>query len=142
MGYLMPKLASEMNHLRAPLNERWRKRISEANILDRLLQHFAGTLKPPLTASQVQVGLKLVSKVMPDLKAVEVKGYVAHLAMNRQELENRLTALGYSPDEVWDRLEGKTQQKQQVIESDGKDTDTKSVDQDTQVIDMQGEKGT
>lgn len=83
--------------------DRTRKKISDANILDRLLQHFAGTLEKPLNAGQIQIGLKLVNKIAPDLKQVEYRGEL-RIMVTKQDIDSRLIEFGIDADKVWKEL--------------------------------------
>ena len=81
--------------------ERYRKKISEGNILDRLLKHFHNQLRVPLDNGQVMLGIKLVGKVLPDLQSIEVSGAINVNVMNRLELDARMITLGRDPSTVW-----------------------------------------
>jgi hypothetical protein len=129
------------NDIQATISERWRDRISKAKILERLLKHYAGLLDPPLDQGQITIGLKLVSKIMPDLKSVDVSGRIEHIHMSRLELEGRLVALGRDPNEVWQSLEKR--HKIQALALNGKGAiDSVSTAHDTQDVDIIEEHGT
>jgi hypothetical protein len=59
---------------RKPYPEKAKDRIRQAKILNRLIKHFNG--EQELSQSQVNVGLRLLGKLLPDLKAVEQTGEV------------------------------------------------------------------
>jgi len=50
---------------------RTRERIQAAKVTDRLIQGFNGEVE--LSRDQIRIGLKLMDKVLPSLKAVEVE---------------------------------------------------------------------
>lgn len=50
------------------MSEEHRTKISNSKIFNRLLSHAEGTLE--MTPTQVQVGLALMKKVLPDLSSV------------------------------------------------------------------------
>lgn len=54
------------------MTEEHRLKISNSNILNRLLKHMEGEVE--LTQTQVTVGLALLKKVMPDLQAIQHSG--------------------------------------------------------------------
>ena len=83
--------------------ERMRLRIQSSNMLDRLIRHVTDELE--MSATQCQVALKLVGKILPDLKQVEVNATVEHKSLNIHELNGRLIALGRDPQSVWDSLD-------------------------------------
>jgi hypothetical protein len=97
----MPKI----KQLQVPLHDRWKDRISRAKVLERLLKHYQGELDPPMDQSQVTIGLRLLDKILPSLKAVDVSGRIEHQHLTRLELEARLIALGRDPADVWQQLE-------------------------------------
>lgn len=60
---------------RAPgfiMTEEHRRKIANSNVLKYLLEHVQG--KRELSATQAQVGLGLLKKVLPDLQSVEHNG--------------------------------------------------------------------
>ena len=58
-----------------PLQKVWRDRISNSKILERLIKHAEG--RPiKMSGTQAKVGLALISKVLPDLQAIEYRGEV------------------------------------------------------------------
>ena len=120
---------------RMTVQERWAKKIRDANILDRLIKHVNGQLDPPMEPSAVQAAMKLVGKIMPDLKSTEITGTIGVKSMNRLELEGRLLQLGIDPNSVWQKLEGRAQ----VIDSkviNGQSSDKESIDEQQQAIEF------
>jgi len=93
--------------IRMTVAERTRQKIVDANIISRLLKHYRGELEYPMDAGQINIGLKLLNKVLPDLKSVDVRGRVDVQIESRLELEGRLLAMGQNPDEVWQSLENR-----------------------------------
>lgn len=89
----------------ATVPERWRVRISEANILNRLLKHFNNQLDVPLKPDQVALGIKLIGKILPDLQSVSIEASIQHSDLSRLELDAKLIALGYNPEDTWKTLE-------------------------------------
>jgi hypothetical protein len=65
-----------MDIRKQPHTKRAKDKIRTGHILRRLLKHFDGSLE--LTASQVNVGLALLKKKLPDLKQMEHTGEVSH----------------------------------------------------------------
>ena len=59
---------------RLPHKERLRKKIQTAMVADRLIKAFNGEIE--LTQTQANIGLRLLNKMLPDLKAVELDGEV------------------------------------------------------------------
>ena len=55
---------------------------------------------------QADINFKLLSKVMPDLKMVEIQGEMKHLhqQMSRGEIDGLLLASGIEPDEAFKQL--------------------------------------
>lgn len=49
--------------------QRTRDKIAATKMVDKLIQHFNGERE--MTTSQVNVGLKLINKLVPDLKQVD-----------------------------------------------------------------------
>jgi len=56
------------------LTDEHRLKIKNSNILSCLIEHAQGARE--MTASQVQAGIALLRKVLPDLSAVELSGVV------------------------------------------------------------------
>ena len=106
------------------LPDRWRDRISKANVLDRLLKHFNNELADPLDTGQITLGIKLISKVLPDLQSTTVEHRIDHSSLSIHELNGRLSALGYDPQQVWNRLNGKAINNLAAIEHDDVPVDT------------------
>jgi len=102
-----------MDVTRIALADKWRDKISKANILDRLLKDFRNKLRVPLTASQITLGLKLIGKILPDLQSATLDIRIEHAGMNRLELEARAHVLGINPNELWHSIDD-----QSVIEHD------------------------
>ncbi len=59
---------------RLPHKQRTIEKIQNAKIVDRLIDHFNG--KVELTQSQCNVGIALIKKHLPDMKAVEHSGSI------------------------------------------------------------------
>lgn len=55
-----------------PYKERLREKIRTAMVLDRLIKGYMGEVE--LSATQARIGLQLLNKMLPDLKAVEHSG--------------------------------------------------------------------
>jgi hypothetical protein len=87
-----------------PTAERWRERIRQANILDRLIKFANGEVE--MTAAQAATGLKLIGKVLPDLQATTVTARVEHSSLSRDELEARLTQMGGDAGKMWESIAG------------------------------------
>ena len=85
-----------------PLHERWRDRISKAKILERVIKYIDGELD--MTNGQLTASLKIIDKMMPNLKHIEHSGMIEHHQMSIHDLNARLSALGHNPDEVWNQL--------------------------------------
>lgn len=121
------------------ISERWRKKIVDSNLVHRLITHLEGKLDPPLSAADQASIIKLMGKVMPDLKTVEMRGTVNHTVLSRGELEARLVAMGRDPAQVWASFEDVVD-NQRVIDVEqaepGTLTDTKSVESDQQVLEF------
>jgi len=54
------------------LTEEHRDKIRKSNIFSNLIQHAEG--KKDLSPTQVQVGLALIKKILPDLQSVQISG--------------------------------------------------------------------
>ena len=93
-----------MDITRSSLAEKWRDKISKANILDRLLKDLANKLTPPLTPSQITLGIKLIGKILPDLQSTTVDIGPNLTSMTKLELESRMYILGLNPTTVWESL--------------------------------------
>ena len=92
------------NTYRGTLPDRWRKKLSDAGVLARLIKHFNNELDVPLDNGQVQLGVAFMRKLIPDLQATTVEVNINHSAMNVHELSARLSSLGYQPEQVWNQL--------------------------------------
>ena len=88
--------------------DRWRRKIGDANILYRLLEHYHNKLEVPLTMSQVTLGLKLIGKILPDLQSATLDIRVEHAGMNRLELEARAHILGINPNDLWHSIDNQS----------------------------------
>lgn len=133
----MPKIKD----MEISIADRWRERISRAKILERLLKHYAGELDPPLDQGQINIGLNLIRKILPDLKSVDVSGRIEHQHFSRLELEARLIALGRDPEQVWQELEKRHQidGKSLKLGDNSGAIDPQSIAQTTQVIESSEE---
>ena len=89
---------------RSSAHDRYRDKLSNAGILTRLLLHFHGKLKPPLDNGQINIGLRCLNKILPDLTSVTVDIAIEHHDLNRLQLEGRLNALGINADKIWNQL--------------------------------------
>ena len=58
------------------LSPDWRERIKIGVIMDRLNRHVAGTLE--MSVTQISAAKLLLSKVAPDLRAIEHSGSIEH----------------------------------------------------------------
>lgn len=61
---------------RIKLDDRWKEKIKCGEIIDRLIKHINGTVE--LSTTQINAAKILLSKVVPDLKAMEHSGEVTH----------------------------------------------------------------
>ena len=85
-------------------SKRSRDHLKASHLLDRLIDHFHG--KITLTSSQIVVGLKLINKVLPDLRQIDVTATVEHkVEITRETLTGQLVAMGHDPDKEWAQLE-------------------------------------
>ena len=89
---------------RMSVSDRYRIKISEANIVDRLIKHYHNQLSIPLDNGQIMLGLKLINKILPDLQSVTVDVSVEHKQLTKLELEQRLLMLGRDPQVIWNQL--------------------------------------
>ena len=87
--------------------ERMRNKIRHSSILPKLVRYSEGD-ETILTHSQALVGLKLISKVIPDLQTMQIEHTVDHAAMNIYELNSRLSSLGYDSASIWQQINGST----------------------------------
>lgn len=58
--------------LTKPMQEEWRAKIQKSNILNALVEHTEG--RREMTSTQVQAGLGLLRKVLPDMTQAEISG--------------------------------------------------------------------
>ena len=65
-----------MDKVRQPHKQRTIEKIQNAKVLERLIKHFNGDLK--LSQTQITVGINLIKKYIPDLKAIEHGGEMTH----------------------------------------------------------------
>lgn len=79
---------------------RQRKKIQAAQLVPKLIEFIDGERE--MTAAQVQTALRLLNKVIPDVKQIEVTGKV-DVNVTRQEVEARLIEHGIDPEQVWQR---------------------------------------
>ena len=86
-------------------SDRSRDHIQASKILDRLVDHFKGKLT--LTSSQIVVGLKLINKVLPDLKQTELNAVIEHhIPDTFESLNTMLISQGVeNPELEWDQLQ-------------------------------------
>ena len=89
-----------MSSNRLSHKDRTLKKMSEAHIIDRLIKHFLGELDPPLDAGQINVGLRLANKLLPDLKAIE-QTIKDDRKRTKAEVDAALMANGIDPEEIW-----------------------------------------
>lgn len=71
---------------RRPMDDHWRERIQTGVLLDRLAKHANGAVE--MTATQVNAAKILLSKTIPDLRAIEHSGELTthHDRMTDEEL--------------------------------------------------------
>ena len=74
-----------MSTNRQPHKQRSIEKIRNAKVLERLIKHFNGELE--LSATQVNVGLSLIKKLIPDLKQTEHTGTIEHKNVKEMTLE-------------------------------------------------------
>ncbi len=77
-------------------------------IHDRVKEKWSTMDSDQIAASRLQadINFKLLCKVMPDLKMVEIQGEMKHLHqhMSRGEVDGLLLAAGIEPDEAFKQL--------------------------------------
>ena len=95
-------MATHMHGSEVGMPERWRKRLSDSGVLDRLLSYYNGKIE--LSNGQVMLGIKFMDKLLPTLKQVEINATVEHKQLTKLELEQRLLMLGRDPKEIWNQL--------------------------------------
>lgn len=74
-----------------------RLKIANSNILKYLMEHVCGNRE--MSATQVQAGVSLLKKVLPDLSSVELKGDPDNPIETVTRIE-LTTPDGYSPDRI------------------------------------------
>ena len=92
------------NAHKGSLPDRWRKHLSEAGVLSRLIKHFNNELDVPLDSGQVQLGVAFMRKLLPDLQASTHEVNHNHNLMDVHNLTARLAALGHDPETVFKRI--------------------------------------
>ena len=107
------------NTSKGTMLERNRQKLVDAGVLRRLIRHFNNELDVPLDSSQVNLGIAFMRKMIPDLTSTTMDVSVDHSGMNQFELSARVAALGYSPHEIWNQLNGQSV----AIEHDTNTTD-------------------
>lgn len=85
-----------------PYPQRARERIAGTKIIDRLVQHVMGEIE--LTQAQVSSARLLLSKVLPDMKSVEIdaQARVDTVSLHRLTNEQLMTiaAGAFKPDTI------------------------------------------
>ena len=76
----------------------YRRKISNAKLVTRCIRIALG--KREATQAEVTMLGKLLNKILPDLKAVEVT-VSANKAQSMQDIEARARAFGIDPKELW-----------------------------------------
>lgn len=82
--------------------DRWRAKISKSNMLDQLIQFAEG--KIDMAPHRAGTILKMVGKILPDLQSVSIEASINHSDLSRLELDAKLIALGYNPQDAWDTI--------------------------------------
>ena len=94
------------------VSDRWRKKISQSNMLDDLISFAEGRLPfEQMPAHRANVILKLLGKFLPDLQAAQLSITMKGDNLNRLELEARANILGLDVNNLWNDVNN-----QQVIE--------------------------
>lgn len=70
-----------------------RERIRVGVLIDRLQKHAEGTLKYPMTPSQIKAAEILLKKKLPDLQSIEMSGELSHGQLDDNQLNVRLSEL-------------------------------------------------
>lgn len=85
-----------------PAHEKIRQRIRAAKVARDLILFFKDELDRELTAAQVNVGLRLLNKVAPDIRQLDVKatvGGTVHVAEVKRTLIEKPVIEGQLVDE-------------------------------------------
>ena len=82
---------------------RWRNKISSSHILHRLVQYSEGRID--MEPARAMVGLKLIDKILPSLKQIEVNNTHDISKLAKYELDARMIALGHNPKHVWQSID-------------------------------------
>ncbi len=82
--------------------ERLRLALLRSNLASDLIQYYQGNGRN-LSTLQVRVGLALLNKAYPDLKAVEVDATITDNT-SRRDLEARMAEQGIDIEGIWERL--------------------------------------
>lgn len=72
--------------------DEWRKKIQASQLINRLNDHGLGIVE--MSATQVKAAQSLISKVLPDLKAVEHSGTITtrYETLSDEELNAKIAA--------------------------------------------------
>lgn len=123
-GSLSLKTDSEIAPRRQMDAEAFRRKITDGHIVSRCIKIAQG--KEDASPTQVSMLGKLLNKILPDLKAVEI-AVTTETPLTRHEIEARALAAGIKPEEIWgdaQPIEGESQ----VIEADSEpETDAPSI---------------
>ena len=83
--------------------DRWRGKISGSNILHQLVEFAEGRID--MAPHRAATCIKLIGKILPDLQSVSIEASINHSDLSRLELDAKLIALGYNPQETWAKLD-------------------------------------
>ena len=92
------EMGKELTERRVMSAEAHRRKITDGHIVTRCIKIAQGL--EDATVVQVSMLGKLLNKILPDLKAVEVT-VSANKAQSMQDIEARARAFGINPDELW-----------------------------------------
>ena len=113
------------------VSDRWRKKISQSNMLDDLIMFAEGRLPfEQMPAHRANVILKLLGKFLPDLQAAAIEIRVTGDNLNRLELEARANILGVNVDNLWNDvnnqsvIEHEPVNQEEPINTEVEDTNT------------------
>ena len=109
---------------------RWRDKISQSNILHRLLEDFHNRLEVPLTPAQIGLGMRLIGKILPDLSAIALDVRVTGASLNKLELEARANILGVNVDNLWNDVNNQQVIEHQPIVQDDNEQPVSKLDSD------------